>query len=145
MIKYAKQKIDKNDVSAVIRALKSELITQGNFTVEFENKISQLCNVKYAISTTSATSALHLACLSLDLKKGDIVWTAANSFVASANCALYCGAEVDFIDIDKKTYNISIESLNEKLVLAKLKNKLPKIVIAVHFAGQPCEMKELKN
>jgi len=145
MIKYAKQEIDKSDVSSVIKALKSELITQGNFTIEFEKRISQLCEVKYAVSINSATSALHLACLSLNLKKGDCVWTSANSFVASANCALYCGAEVDFIDVDQKTYNISIDALTKKLITAKLNKKLPKILIAVHFAGQPSEMKELRK
>ncbi len=143
MIPYAKQNISEQDIEAVARVLHSDFITQGPVVVEFEKAIAQYCGAKYAIAASSGTAALHLACLALEVAKNDIVWTSPNTFVASANCALYCGAHIDFIDIDPETYNISIESLKQKLSIARQKGKLPKVVIAVHFSGQSCDMQAI--
>ncbi len=143
MIPYSKQFIDDKDIDSVVKVLKSPLITQGSYVPKFENKVARRCGSKYSFAVNSATSALHLACLALDLKKGDIIWTVPNTFVASANCGLYCGAKVDFVDINIKTYNICIESLSRKLEYAEKKNKLPKILIPVHFAGQPTKQDEI--
>ena len=143
MIPYGKQDINKDDIDAVIEVLESDFLTQGSQVPLFENKISDYCDAAFGVAVNSATSALHIACLAIGLKKGDWLWTSPNSFVASANCALYCGAKVSFVDIDPKTYNLSVEYLEEKLIEAKQENKLPKIVIPVHFAGQPCEMKKI--
>ncbi len=137
MIPYNKQYIDRDDINNVIKVLKSPLITQGNQVPKLEKKIAKRCNAKFAVAVNSATSALHIACLATDLKKDDILWTVPNTFVASANCGLYCGAKVDFVDIDNKTYNIDINKLEKKLKEAKKKNCLPKILVPVHFAGQP--------
>ena len=127
----------------MVKILKSEFLTQGPQVKIFEKAISDYCNVKYSIAVNSATSALHLSCLSLGLKKDDWVWTSPITFVASANCAFYCGANVDLVDIDPKTYNICVESLEKKLKKAKEESKLPKIVIPVHLAGQSCDMKSI--
>ena len=108
-----------------------------------KNKFAVYSGAKFGVASNSATSALHTACMALDLGKGDWLWTSPNSFVASANCGIYCGAKVDFVDIDPKTYNISVEILEKKLIEAKKKNILPKIVIPVHYAGQSCEMKKI--
>jgi len=143
VIPYGKQDINKDDIDAVIEVLESDFLTQGSQVPLFENKISDYCDAAFGVAVNSATSALHIACLAIGLKKGDWLWTSPNSFVASANCALYCGAKVSFVDIDPKTYNLSVEYLEEKLIEAKQENKLPKIVIPVHFAGQPCEMKKI--
>lgn len=143
MIPYGKQDIDKEDIASVIDVLKSDFLTQGPQVPLFENTLSNYCNANYGVAFNSATSALHIACLALDLKEGDWIWTSPNSFVASANCGLYCNANIDFVDIDLKTYNLSVEELERKLILAKLENKLPKIVIPVHFAGQSCNMKKI--
>ena len=143
MIPYSKQFIDKKDIKAVNKVLKSDFLTQGPMVEKFENKLKKIVGSKYAVAINSATSGLHLACMSLNLKKGDIVWTSINTFVASANCALLCGASVDFVDIDLEDYNLSIESLKIKLKKAKKINKLPKVIIPVHFAGRPCKMKEI--
>ena len=143
MIPYSRQHVTQKDIMAVKNVLKSDFLTQGPMVERFENATKKFVNSKYAVAVNSATSALHIACLALGLKKGDWVWTSPNSFVASANCAIYCGAKLDFVDIDSKTYNISIYELKKKLKKAKIKNKLPKIVIPVHFAGQPCEMFEI--
>ena len=121
MIPYSKQFIDDKDIDSVVKVLKSPLITQGSYVPKFENKVARRCGSKYSFAVNSATSALHLACLALDLKKGDIIWTVPNTFVASANCGLYCGAKVDFVDINIKTYNICIESLSRKLEYAEKK------------------------
>ena len=145
MIPYSRQKIDTTDVKAVNKVLKQKLITTGPNIDNFEKAIIKKVNSKFAVSVNSATSALHIACLSLGLKKGDWFWTSPISFVASANCGLYCGAKVDFVDIDPKTYNLSIDSLSKKLEQAKLAKKLPKIVIPVSFAGQSCELSEIKK
>ncbi len=143
MIPYGRQNITQEDIDAVVGVLKSDFLTQGPLVPAFENAVAQYCAVKFAVAVNSATSALHIACLSLDLGPGDIVWTSPNSFVASANCAIYCGATVDFVDIDSRTYNMSVVALEEKLQKAKKINKLPKIVIPVHFAGQSCQMEKI--
>ncbi len=143
MIPYGLQDINQADIDAVVDVLKSDYLTQGLQLPKFENAVSNYTHSKYSIAVNSATSALHIACLSLGLGENDLVWTVPNTFVASANCALYCGAQVDFVDIDFKTLNISIDKLKEKLVNAKLKNRLPKILIPVHFGGQSCNMKEI--
>jgi len=140
MIPYGRQDITEEDIIEVEKVLRSDFLTQGPCVPSFEKSVANYCGAKYAVAVNSATSALHVACLALDLGPGDILWTSPNTFVASANCALYCGASVDFVDIDPKTYNMSTESLSEKLSLAEKLGKLPKVVIPVHFAGQPCDM-----
>ena len=118
------------------------MITQGPKAIEFEEKIATKVDAKYAVSFNSATSALHCAVLALGLREGEWLWTTPISFVASSNCGLYCGAKVDFVDIDKKTYNLSVELLEEKLKRTK-KHKLPKVLVAVHFGGQSCDMEKI--
>ena len=139
-IPYGRQEISKSDIEAVVNVLQSDYLTQGPVVPAFENSIKDYCGVKHAVAVNSATSALHVACLALGVGKGDIVWTTSITFVASANCALYCGANIDFVDIDRDTYNMSLDSLAEKLALAKKLGKLPKVVIPVHLCGQPCDM-----
>ena len=141
MISYGKPSINQNDIDSVIEVLKSDFLTQGPQVPIFEKQY--LNTATLCIAVNSATSALHLACIALGLKKNDILWTSTNSFVASANCGLYCGALVDFVDIDPLTYNLCCNRLKQNLVKAKQENKLPKIVIAVHFAGQSCDMKKI--
>jgi len=143
MIPYGKQDINQADIESVVDVLKSDFLTQGPQVPLFEKTVSDYCGAEYGVAVNSATSALHIACLSLGLKRGDWLWTSPNSFVASANCGLYCGAKVDFIDIDLQTYNLSVIELEKKLIQAKQDNKLPKIVIPVHFAGQSCNMKKI--
>jgi len=143
MIPYGKQDINQSDIEAVIAVLKSDFLTQGPQVPLFEKNVSNYCNAQYGVAVNSATSALHVACLALGLGKDDWLWTSPNSFVASANCGLYCGAKVDFVDIDPKTFNLSVEELKKKLIQAKKDNKLPKIVIPVHFAGQSCDMQSI--
>ena len=145
MIPYSKQNISESDIDAVVEVLRSDFLTQGDKVPEFEKRVAEYCNSKFAIAANSATSCLHLACMALELKKGDILWTSPNSFVASANCGLYCGSKVDFVDIDRKTHNICPVKLEEKLKLAKKEGNLPKIVIPVHFAGQSCDMKAISE
>ena len=140
---YGRQQITKADIASVISVLKSDFLTQGPIIPKFEKKISEIVDVEFSLAVTNATSALHLACLSLGLKKGDIVWTSPNTFVASANCARYCGADIDFVDIDINTGLMDMNELSKKLEIANLKNKLPKIIIPVHFAGSSCDMKAL--
>ncbi|GGW63282.1 UDP-4-amino-4,6-dideoxy-N-acetyl-beta-L-altrosamine transaminase [Alishewanella tabrizica] len=140
MIPYGKQLLDAADLAAVQQVLNSNWLTQGPKVPEFEQAILLKCQAQFAIAVNSATSALHIACLALEVGPGDSVWTSPNSFVASANCALYCGATVDFVDIELETGNLSIQALSEKLILAKQTNSLPKVLIPVHFAGQPCDM-----
>ena len=142
-IPYGRQNITEEDIDAVVDVLKSDYLTQGPKVPEFENAIKKHCNIEYALAMNSATSALHAACLALDVGKGDIVWTTPITFVASANCALYCGATVDFVDIDPRTYNLSTRSLEHKLKAAKEQDKLPKVVIPVHLCGQPCDMEKI--
>lgn len=143
MIPYGRQDISEEDVQAVIDVLRSEYLTQGPVVPAFEKAVSNYCGASYGIAVNSATSALHIACLALGVGKGDLVWTSPISFVASSNCALYCGASVDFVDIDPVTYNMSIEVLANKLEKAELQGKLPKVVIPVHLAGQSCDMKSI--
>ncbi len=143
LINYGKQSIDDFDIEAVIKTLKSDFITQGPKVPLFEDAIKNYCGVKYGFAVNSATSALHISCLALGLGPGDFLWTSANTFVSSSNCAILVGAKVDFIDIDKNTLNMSTSCLEEKLILAKKKNCLPKIVVPVHFAGQSCDMKKI--
>jgi UDP-4-amino-4,6-dideoxy-N-acetyl-beta-L-altrosamine transaminase len=145
MIPYGKQDISKTDIDAVLEVLRSDWLTQGPQVPKFERTVANYVGVKHAVATNSATSALHIACLALGVGVGDWVWTSPNTFVASANCALYCGAKVDFVDIDLCTYNMCVDALNEKLVRAKAKNCLPKVVIPVHFAGQPCDMQAIQK
>lgn len=145
MIPYGKQDINQADINSVIRVLHSEFLTQGPQVPLFEKTVSDYCGAEYGVVVNSATSALHMACHALDLGQGDYLWTSPNTFVASANCGLYCGAKVDFVDIDPRTYNLSIEELERKLIRAKQDNKLPKIVMPVHFAGQSCDMKKIHS
>ena len=143
MVPYGKQLIDEADIHAVIEVLRSDWLTQGPAVPKFESMARKLVGVGYAIAVTNATSALHLACLALGVGCGDIVWTSAITFVASANCALYCGASVDFVDINSETYNIDVSALEEKLLIAKKEGNLPKVVIPVHLCGQSCEMEKI--
>jgi UDP-4-amino-4,6-dideoxy-N-acetyl-beta-L-altrosamine transaminase len=143
MIPYGKQAIDQADMDAVVAVLKSDYLTQGPQVPAFEQALASYCQVDYAVAMNSATSALHVACLALGLGEGDWLWTVPNTFVASANCARYCGASVDFVDIHPQTYNLCTEALEQKLILADAQNRLPKIVIPVHFAGQPCDMQRI--
>lgn len=139
-IPYARQAIDESDIAAVQKVLASDWLTQGPAIPRFEAAVSQWCDNALATAVNSATSGLHLACLALGIGPGKTVWTSPNTFVASANSALYCGADIDFVDIDPVTYNISIDALTEKLQQAAIENRLPSALIAVHFSGQPCEM-----
>lgn len=143
MIPYGRQDIHDSDIDAVIEVLKSDFITQGPVLPRFEQAVAQYCNANHAIAVNSATSALHIACLSLNLHSGDWLWTTPNTFVASANCGLYCGAKVDFVDIDPQTYNLCPKALEEKLVQAQINGCLPKIVVAVHLCGCPCDMQSI--
>ncbi len=143
MIPYSRQHITSSDVKSVTGVLKSDLITQGKIVPEFENLLCKTVGAKFATAVNSATSALHIACLSLGLKKGDYLWTSTNTFVASANCGLYCGAKIDLIDINEKNFNLSIEYLENKLIIARKKNKLPKIIVSVHFSGNPNDQERL--
>jgi len=145
VIPYGKQDINQTDIDSVVGVLQSDFLTQGLQVPLFEKTVSDFCDAEYGVAVNSATSALHIACLALELGKGDWLWTSPNSFVASANCGLYCGAKVDFVDIDPKTYNLSAKELERKLIQAKQDNKLPKIVIPVHFAGQSCDMKRIHS
>ena len=135
--RYSTQTISKKDIANVSETLKSEFLTQGPKTNEFEKKINFLAGSKYSLATNSASSALLLACKALSLKPGDLFWTTPNSFVATANCGILCGLKIDFIDIDTNTWNISIEKLENKLQIAKKKGKLPKLLIVVHLGGLP--------
>jgi UDP-4-amino-4,6-dideoxy-N-acetyl-beta-L-altrosamine transaminase len=140
MIPYGRQSISEQDIQAVVDVLRSDFLTQGPAVPAFEKAVATYCGAMHAVATNSATSALHIACLAIGVGKGDIVWTSPITFVASANCALYCGAEVDFVDIDPQTYNISVEKLKTKLEHAEKSGKLPKVIIPVHLAGQSCDM-----
>lgn len=140
MIPYGRQSISKDDLAAVVDVLTSDFLTQGPAVPAFEETMRDLCDAKHSIAVSNATAALHIACLALGVGRGDIVWTSPITFVASANCALYCGAEVDFVDIDPRTYNLSLEALADKLKRAELTGRLPKVVIPVHLAGQSCDM-----
>lgn len=140
MIFYGKQSIDQNDIDAVVEVLKSDFLTQGPAIEKFEKCVAEYCGAKYAVAVTSATAALHISCLAAGLGKGDILWTSPITFTASANCGRYCGADVDFVDIDSSTYNMSIAELEKKLQAAEIK---PRVVVPVHLAGQSCEMDKI--
>lgn len=144
-IPYSRQNVSESDINFVVKVLKSKLITQGPMVQKFEREISKKTGGKYCASTNSATSALHISCLALGFKKNDILWTVPNTFVASSNCALLCGGKVDFVDINPITYNIDLNLLEKKLIRAKKVNKLPKIVVPVHFSGQPTEQDKINK
>jgi UDP-4-amino-4,6-dideoxy-N-acetyl-beta-L-altrosamine transaminase len=145
MIPYGKQEITQQDIDAVVEVLKSDFLTQGPQVPAFEKSITDSTGAKHALAVNSATSALHIACLALGLGEGDWLWTTPITFVASANCGLYCGAKVDFVDIDASTYNLCPIKLEQKLIKAKAENKLPKVVVAVHLCGQPCDMRAINS
>ena len=143
-IPYGRQNISEEDIEATVEVLRSNFLTQGPVVPEFERIVSSYCSAKYAVATNSATAALHLACLALGLGEGDLFWTSAITFVATANCGLYCGAKVDFVDIDPLSQNMSVSALEAKLIQASSEGKLPKIVIPVHFAGESCDMAAIR-
>ncbi len=143
MIPYGRQQITQNDIDEVVKVLQSDFLTQGPKVPLFEEVVSSYCGSRYATAVNSATSALHIACLALGLGKGDWLWTTPVTFVASANCGLYCGAQVDFVDIDPRTYNLCPKALERKLEKAKRENRLPKVIVPVHLCGQPCEMQAI--
>lgn len=142
-IPYGRQEITEADIDAVINVLKSDYLTQGPIVPRFEQAVSSYCGSSYAVAVNSATSALHIACLALGLGPGDLLWTSPITFVASANCALYCGAKVDFVDIAPRSYNLCPQALEAKLIEAERSGNLPKVVVAVHLCGQPCEMEAI--
>ncbi len=143
MIPYGKQDISQQDIDSVVDVLKSDFLTQGPQVPAFENALTEHTGAQYALAVNSATSALHIACLALGLGEGDWMWTTPVTFVASANCGLYCGAKVDFVDIDSATYNMCPEKLKQKLIIAKANGTLPKVVVPVHLCGQPCDMESI--
>jgi len=140
MIPYGRQDITQADIDAVVSVLQSDFLTQGPMVPRFEQSVAQHVGASHALAMNSATSALHVACLALGLGNGDWLWTTPITFVASANCGLYCGARVDFVDIDPRTYNLCPQALARKLEQAERDGKLPKVVVAVHLCGQPCDM-----
>lgn len=144
MIPYGRQEITQADIDAVVRVLQSDYLTQGPLVPRFEQAVASYCGAQHAVAMSSATSALHLACLAIGVGVGDTVWTSPITFVASANCAVYCGAKIDFVDIDPRTYNLCPQALAEKLSQAKIHGNLPKVVIPVHFSGQPCDMQAIR-
>ena len=144
-IPYGHQSLSETDYESVLDVLKSDFLTQGDTVPKFEASIAEYVSSKYGVATNSGTTALHIACKALGLEENDWLWTSPNSFVASSNAALYCGAKIDFIDIDSNTYNLDINVLKTKLEEAETKNQLPKIIMPVHFAGQSCEMKQIKD
>ena len=143
MIPYGHQDIHQTDIDAVVDVLRSDFLTQGPAVPRFEQCVATRVNAKHAVAVNSATSALHIGCLALELGPGDRLWTVPNTFVASANCGRYCGADVDFVDIDPCTWNLSVPKLKEKLIQSKKSNCLPKVVVPVHFAGQPTEQEAI--
>lgn len=142
-IPYGRQHITQADIDAVVSVLNSDFLTQGPQVPAFEKRVADYTGAKFGVAVNSATSALHIACLALGLGKGDWLWTSPITFVASANCGLYCGANVDFVDIDPVTLNMSVVALEAKLKIAKQQNRLPKIVVPVHFTGEPCDMAKI--
>jgi UDP-4-amino-4,6-dideoxy-N-acetyl-beta-L-altrosamine transaminase len=145
MIPYGRQDIHDSDIAAILDVLQSDFLTQGPAVPRFEQIVSKHCGARHAVAVNSATSALHIALMALDVRSGDVVWTSPNTFVASANVALYCRASVDFVDIDPVTYNMSVSALSEKLANAKKIGRLPKVVIPVHFTGEPCDMAQIHH
>lgn len=143
MIPYGRQEISEEDIAAVCAVLRSDFLTQGPAIERFERAVADYCGARYAVAVSSATAALHIACLALDLGPGDLAWTSPNTFVASANCARYCGADVDFIDIDPISWNLSAALLAERLAEARKQRRLPKVLVPVHFSGQSCDMEAI--
>lgn len=143
MIPYGRQDINQEDIDAVIAVLRSDFLTQGPMAPRFEKSVAEHVGCQHALAVNSATSALHIACLALGLGPGDRLWTTPITFVASANCGLYCGADVDFVDIDPRTYNLCPSALASKLAQAEREGKLPKVVVPVHLCGQPCDMQAI--
>jgi len=144
-ISYGRQSVDDRDIFSVVKTLRSDYLTQGPEIKEFEDAIAEYCGAKYAVAVSSGTAALHIACLVAGLGKGDTLWTSPNTFVASANCALYCSAKPDFVDINYLTYNMDVDKLEAKLIKAAEADTLPKVVIPVHFTGQSCEMERIND
>lgn len=144
-IPYGRQSISESDIQAVVDVLNSDWLTQGPSIAQFEKAVAEYCGATYAVAVNSATSALHIACLAAGLGSGDILWTSPNTFVASANCGLYCGSNVDFVDIDPHSYNMSVSELEKKLNCCSEKGVFPKVVIPVHFSGQSCEMDKISE
>jgi UDP-4-amino-4,6-dideoxy-N-acetyl-beta-L-altrosamine transaminase len=142
-IPYGRQDITEEDWQAVAAVLRSEWITQGPEVPRFEALLTEYCGARHAVAANSATSALHIACMAVGLGSGDWLWTSPNTFVASANCGLYCGARVDFVDIEPDTFNMSVPALAQKLARARTDGRLPKVVVPVHFAGQSCDMQAI--
>ena len=140
---YGSHQILRDDIKLVNKVLRSNFLTQGPFVEKFENTFSKKVKCKFSSAVNSGTAALHLACIALGLKKSDIFWTTPISFVASANCGLYCGAKIDFVDIDENTYNLCPVLLERKLIKAKALGNLPKVVIPVHLCGQSCDMEDI--
>jgi UDP-4-amino-4,6-dideoxy-N-acetyl-beta-L-altrosamine transaminase len=145
MIPYGRQSIDQNDIDAVVRTLQSEMLTQGQAVPSFEQALAGRVGARHAVAVNSATSALHIACLALGLGPGDVLWTTPNTFVASANAGRFCGADVSFVDIDRRTFLMDADALEAKLVRARHSGRLPKIVMPVHFAGQSCDMARIAD
>jgi UDP-4-amino-4,6-dideoxy-N-acetyl-beta-L-altrosamine transaminase len=143
MIPYGRQQIDDDDVAAVVQVLQSDFLTQGPLVPRFEAEVARKVGAKFGVAVNSATSALHIACLALGVGPGDLLWTSPNTFVASANCARYCGADVDFVDIDPVTYNMSVPALAEKLAAARRAGRLPRVVVPVHLTGQPTDQQAI--
>jgi UDP-4-amino-4,6-dideoxy-N-acetyl-beta-L-altrosamine transaminase len=143
MIPYGRQSVSEGDIKAVVDVLRSDFITQGDVVPAFERAVCSFTGAQYGVAVNSGTAALHVACLALGLVEGDWLWASSVSFVATSNCGLYCGANVDFIDIDPQTWNVSIESLEKKLVIAACEHRLPKVVVVVHLCGSPCDMVEI--
>lgn len=144
MIPYGRQDITQADIDAVVAVLRSDFLTQGPQVPQFESAVATYCGARHGVAVNSATSALHIACLALDLGPGDWLWTSPISFTASANCGLYCGAQVDFVDIDPRTYNLCPDALERKLAQAEGAGRLPKVVVAVHLCGQPCDVARIQ-
>jgi UDP-4-amino-4,6-dideoxy-N-acetyl-beta-L-altrosamine transaminase len=142
-IPYGRQWVEEKDIKAVVDVLKSDYLTQGPVIEQFESAVAEYCGVKYAVAVSSGTAALHIACMAAGLGKDDTLWTSPNTFVASANCALYCNAKPGFVDINSLTYNMDVDKLEAKLIEASKTDSIPKIVIPVHFAGQSCEMEQI--
>lgn len=143
MIPYGRQDVTQADIDAVVEVLQSDFLTQGPKVPLFEQRVAAKVGAKYALAVNSATSALHIACMAMSLGRGDWLWTTPVTFVASANCGLYCGAQIDFVDIDPRTYNLCPRALEAKLIAAEREGKLPKVLVAVHLCGQPCDMQAI--
>jgi dTDP-4-amino-4,6-dideoxygalactose transaminase len=143
MIPYGRQSLDQADIDAVVQVLESDWLTQGPTIERFETAMAARCEAGFGVAVCNATAALHIACLALDLGPGDLLWTSPNTFVASANCARYCGADVDFVDIDPLTWNLDAVALGHKLERARQAGRLPKVLVAVAFSGQSCDLRAM--